>query len=275
MSSGSGMSNMGGTTGGTSAGMPDVGQMKQQAGQMANQFMDQAKGQINSQLDTQKSRAAQSLTSVAQALRTTSQQLRGGEQEPIAHVTEQAAGVMDNVSTYLRDARVEDMVADVEGFARRQPALFFGGAFALGFLAARFLKSSGNSHNGGSNRGYAGHGAYGTYGTDTESTYGYQSGGASAYGEAINTGGMTSGTATGSPLPTAYDRAMEASPTTSGTGTTGSGTRDTSFPDTGTSPTTPAAGIGTSSSIGDGYDLEDTDEMSGTGRGTGSNSSTL
>jgi len=46
------------------------------------------------------------------------------------------------------------------------------------------------------------------------------------------------------------------------------------------SPTTPAAGLGTtssgtSSSMGDAYDLEDTDEMSGTGSGTGTSSTSL
>jgi hypothetical protein len=34
------------------------------------------------------------------------------------------------------------MIQEVERFARRQPALFLGGAFTLGLIAARFLKSS-------------------------------------------------------------------------------------------------------------------------------------
>jgi hypothetical protein len=34
------------------------------------------------------------------------------------------------------------MARDVENLARRQPALVFAGAFALGVVAARFLKSS-------------------------------------------------------------------------------------------------------------------------------------
>ena len=34
------------------------------------------------------------------------------------------------------------MVTQVEQYARRQPAIFLGGAFALGLLGARFLKSS-------------------------------------------------------------------------------------------------------------------------------------
>jgi hypothetical protein len=34
------------------------------------------------------------------------------------------------------------MASDVKRFAQRQPALFLGGAFTAGLMAARFLKSS-------------------------------------------------------------------------------------------------------------------------------------
>jgi hypothetical protein len=34
------------------------------------------------------------------------------------------------------------LIDDVEDFARREPAVFIGGAIAIGLVAARFLKSS-------------------------------------------------------------------------------------------------------------------------------------
>jgi hypothetical protein len=46
------------------------------------------------------------------------------------------------VAEYLREADGGRMARDLESLARRQPALVFGGAFALGLIAARFLKSS-------------------------------------------------------------------------------------------------------------------------------------
>jgi hypothetical protein len=46
------------------------------------------------------------------------------------------------VSNYLQNTDVSEMVDRTEEFARRRPALFLGGAFALGLLGARFLKSS-------------------------------------------------------------------------------------------------------------------------------------
>jgi hypothetical protein len=76
--------------------------------------------------------------------------LRGGEEEtPIANITakygDSLAKQVEQVSTYLEQKDLRDVLKDVEGFARRNPAVFIGGAFALGILAARFLKSSGDS----------------------------------------------------------------------------------------------------------------------------------
>ncbi|MBV9950087.1 MAG: hypothetical protein JOZ69_24820, partial [Myxococcales bacterium] len=57
------------------------------------------------------------------------------------YVSRAAEGV-ERASAYLRERQLRDVMRDVEGYARREPALFFGGAFALGLLASRFLKSS-------------------------------------------------------------------------------------------------------------------------------------
>jgi hypothetical protein len=42
----------------------------------------------------------------------------------------------------LRKKDVQQLMQDAQRLARRQPALFIGSAFALGLVAARFLKSS-------------------------------------------------------------------------------------------------------------------------------------
>ena len=42
-------------------------------------------------------------------------------------------------------ADVRDMVRDLQEFGRRQPALLLAGSFAVGVVAARFLKSSARS----------------------------------------------------------------------------------------------------------------------------------
>jgi hypothetical protein len=49
------------------------------------------------------------------------------------------------VARYLREADLRTIGQDVERLARERPAVVFGAAFAVGLLAARFLKSGGSS----------------------------------------------------------------------------------------------------------------------------------
>jgi len=116
----------------------------QQAGQKASEMADQARTQVISKLDDQKERAAGSLDSVAQALRQTGQQFRDQDQQPFGQVAESAAEMVDRFSGFLSERDIRQLIGEAENFARRQPALFIGGAFGLGLLAARFLKSSGD-----------------------------------------------------------------------------------------------------------------------------------
>src|SRR5207302_1679962 len=112
---------------------------------------------------SQKEEAAGGLDTVADVLRQTSQQLRDRGQANVAPCVDALAEMSEGFSGYLRERDLEDLVGEVEEFARHQPALFFGSAFALGFLAARFLKSSNEPSNivryDEANR-YAGAGAY-------------------------------------------------------------------------------------------------------------------
>jgi hypothetical protein len=120
------------------AAAPAMDQVQETAGQVA----EQAKQQALTQIGTQKEHAAGSLDAVAQALRQSGDHLRDQQQEPLANLAGAAAGRVEQFSGYLRNTDAKDMLRDVEGFARRQPAAFLGGAFTLGVLAARFLKSS-------------------------------------------------------------------------------------------------------------------------------------
>ena len=109
--------------------------------------LGQAQGRIRSLLEQQTGRAADQLGGVANALHKAAEQLKqenGGENGGVvADYAVQAADRVERVADMLRDATVDDIVGEVEGFARRQPEVFIGAAFAVGFLAARFIKSSG------------------------------------------------------------------------------------------------------------------------------------
>jgi hypothetical protein len=115
--------------------------------QKAGEAMGQASEQIKHRIEETKSTAAENLSGVAQAIRSSSQHMREQPDAPptaqkVATYADSAAEVVEHVSGYLRDKNIDQVVTEVEGFARRQPAVYLGSALALGFLAARFLKSS-------------------------------------------------------------------------------------------------------------------------------------
>lgn len=119
-----------------------AGQVVDDAQEKVGQVVDQAKQQTTSLLASRKDQAADTLSTVAHALRQTGQQLREQEQAPVAGLADQVATRVDSVSGYLHGRDVRQIVDDTEAFARQRPAVFVGGALALGVVAARFLKSS-------------------------------------------------------------------------------------------------------------------------------------
>jgi hypothetical protein len=102
----------------------------------------QVRERATSQLSTQKDRATDGLGSIAQAVRQTTGKLREEQQDTMAQYVEKAADQIERLSNSLRDKDVNELLQDAQRFARQQPALFIGGSFAVGLLAARFLKSS-------------------------------------------------------------------------------------------------------------------------------------
>jgi len=126
----------------------------EQTRQKAGEVMDQARQQVQSKLGDQKDRATEGLGQVAQALRQTGQQLRENQQGSIGQYAEMAADQIERVSGYLKGQDIGQLVGEVESLARRQPALFVGGAFMLGFFLSRFLKSSSDGAGTGSGAGW-------------------------------------------------------------------------------------------------------------------------
>lgn len=114
-----------------------------------------AQGRIRSLLEQQTHRAADQLGGVANALRKAAEQLSEENNGTAARYADQAADRVGRVADLLRESTVDDMVNGVERFARRQPEVFVGAAFTLGFLAARFLKSSGERRGGPASAGDA------------------------------------------------------------------------------------------------------------------------
>ena len=110
-----------------------------EAKEKAQNVMDQTKDMLQQQLGQKTQGAAGELVDVANALRQTSKQLGGNT---VAPYVEKAADQIERASSYIRTADPRQIQRGVEDFARREPLLFIGGAFALGMVAARFLKAS-------------------------------------------------------------------------------------------------------------------------------------
>ncbi|NUB21990.1 hypothetical protein GBZ26_22725 [Azospirillum formosense] len=121
----------------------DMNRLAGEAADAGRDTLDAAQGRIRSLLEMQTDRAADQLGSVANALHKAAEQLNEENNGTAAHYAGQAADRVERVADMLRNSTVDDMVGQVERFARRQPEVFVGAAFAVGFLFARFVKSSG------------------------------------------------------------------------------------------------------------------------------------
>jgi hypothetical protein len=117
-------------------------EVKDQVQQKAGELAAKAQEQVGSRIEGHKETAAQGISGVAQALRQTSKQLQGNDQMGLTNYIDQAADQVERLSGYLQNNDLGGLVRDLEGVARRQPAVFLGGMFLAGLIGARFLRSS-------------------------------------------------------------------------------------------------------------------------------------
>lgn len=90
--------------------------------------------------DRAQSGAADEVGDVASALRTAAGELRSGspQDRAFSHLADNLADVSDAI----RDKDMADLLSDLNGFARRNPLAFLGGAALVGFAATRVAKAS-------------------------------------------------------------------------------------------------------------------------------------
>ena len=117
-------------------------EVKEQAKEQAGALAEEAKQQAQGQLAAQKTRATDGLCSLSTALQEASSQLREEDQDALARYTDTAAEQLGQFAELLRERSVGELLREAERYARREPALFLGGAVVLGFFGGRFLRSS-------------------------------------------------------------------------------------------------------------------------------------
>ena len=118
--------------------MDDTGQAQEKAKEVAGQ----AKGRLREQVDQRSTQAGQQLNSAADDVRSVAEQFRTQGKDTPARYAEQAAEKAQKVGQRLQDASGDELLRDVEGFARKNPWAVAAGGLVLGLAASRMLKAS-------------------------------------------------------------------------------------------------------------------------------------
>ena len=184
-----------------------VQETAQQVQDKAQEMKGQAGDRVRQELDTRSTQAGSQLQFTADAMRRTGKQLRDEEKEGPAKVIDMVAERAERLGNYMTGAKADQIVRDIEDFARRQPWLVAIGGTTIGFLASRFMKAS--------------------------STRRYEEGGDLHYTQRHASPGMPG--ASSLPAPSGYDSAASSRGT-------GSDLPTRSTPPTGTAPTGAGSG---------------------------------
>jgi hypothetical protein len=102
----------------------------------------QAQARMREQVDQRSTQAGEQVSATAEALRTTSRQLRDQGQDAPAQAAEKVAHHAERLGGYLSDSNADRILGDLEDFGRRQPLAVAGLGVVVGFMASRFLKAS-------------------------------------------------------------------------------------------------------------------------------------
>jgi ElaB/YqjD/DUF883 family membrane-anchored ribosome-binding protein len=116
----------------------DTGQAQEKAKEVAGQ----AKGRLREQVDQRSTQAGQQLSSAADDVRSVAEQFRTQGKDTPARYAEQTAEKAQKVGQRLRDASGDELLRDVEDFARKNPWAVVAGGLVLGLAASRMLKAS-------------------------------------------------------------------------------------------------------------------------------------
>ena len=113
-----------------------------QTSSTGNGIAERLREQAKAKLGSQKDRALDGVGGVTNAIRQTTQSLRDKQHDTVARYVDQTMGQLDRITERLKEKDVGELIEDAQRMARRQPAMFVCGAFALGLIGARFLKST-------------------------------------------------------------------------------------------------------------------------------------
>ena len=114
----------------------------EQAKERVHETAQQAKGRLREQVDQRSTQAGQQVNTVADDVRSVAQELRTQGKDKPAQYAEQAADRVQSAGRWLEQKDGDELLRDVEDFARRNPWAVAVGGLVVGLAASRFLKAS-------------------------------------------------------------------------------------------------------------------------------------
>lgn len=118
----------------------DVSEMAGAAVERGRYFIDSAREQATDYADRRKEDIAQSVADFASSLRGSTHSF--DERPNIRAVVDSAADGLEHLADTIRERSFADIFNDFEDVVRRRPAAVAAVSVGIGFLAARFLKST-------------------------------------------------------------------------------------------------------------------------------------
>lgn len=109
----------------------------------ASELGNTARSAVEDSLSSARNIAAENVGRAGEALHAAAEHL--GRNDAFGGLIDAAATQLDSASSALRDRDMNKLMHDAGDFARRQPALFIGGAVALGFALGRFATAGSRS----------------------------------------------------------------------------------------------------------------------------------
>lgn len=128
-----------GLAGQASAKMEDAASAAQEK---ASEWREQGSARLRDQFDQRSTQAGSQVRSLAEALRRSGTELGNEGNGGASQLTKQAADRIERVGSYLEQKSGDDLMQDLERFARRRPWILAGLGMFAGVAAARFVKAS-------------------------------------------------------------------------------------------------------------------------------------
>ncbi len=121
-----------------------VSSAQEQISEKAHELGGEVQFQLREQLDQRSTQTGEQVQSIGKVLQSGANQLRSEGKDMPAKAVEEVARRADDLGGYLQSAQADQILGDVENFARRRPWLTAGVGVLAGFLASRFVKASGD-----------------------------------------------------------------------------------------------------------------------------------